>query len=173
MRNLYLSTSLLVFFLAGTWFGYAFLKQHDPNIAIGKLQSEVLANQDDTVDKDGNLLSHHQYQRLDEIEYQLQNINASLNKILVSIGSDSSTSYNTNVKTRIHQVEYSQDEVVEFQNDVLAQLSYSGFDLNKLNTMAKFQNLSEDQKEPVLREIARRLESGEIDKAQFLPGYSK
>lgn len=173
MRNLYLSASLLIFFLAGTWFGYAFLPPLETNTPPTQLHSELLKSQDGCDYKDTNLMAHHQHERLDEIDYQLQNINASLNKIQVSISDDSSTSYNTHAETRIHKVEYSQHEVVEFQNDVLAQLSYPGFDLNKLNSMAKFQNLSEDQKEPVLREIARRLESGEIDKAEFLPGYNK
>ena len=62
-------------------------------------------------------------------------------------------------------------EIETATGNILSRLSEPGFDMGQLASMPELQALPPDARSKVLGEIARRLDSGEIDKRTFLPGY--
>ena len=182
MSHFHLLAAIAVSLITGIWLGRTTLsEQHQtdrlPEYRLATPQPPTQAAREYT-QQDVIQLFAPLSERIDAIRSELQTmktavreIQASLEQLTTSVQmnatliEESNTAYNSNKDT------YTPDEIAYFQNDIIAQLSDPAFNLEKLHAMPEFEKLSEEDKKPVLEEIARRLDSGEINKRAFLPGY--
>ena len=157
MRHYYLFAAIAVSFLTGTWLGYTLSEQRQTNAAPGY----TLATPQPYTQTD-----------MDVLHSELRAMKATLDQLSTSIHTSTTSSGESNTVDKISRANYAPNEIAGFQNNIYAQISDPSFNLNKLYAMPEFQKLSEQDKKPVLDEIARRLDSGEISKRAFLPGYN-
>lgn len=175
MRRYYLFAVIPISFLTGTWLGYAISEQRLTDAALAYTlatpQPNAQTAQEHTDQKGSQLLSPLSA-RMDVLHAELQTMKATLDQISTSIHSNTTSHGRSNTTDNISAAKYTPNEIADFQNSINAQLSDPSFNLNRLLAMPEFQKLSEQEKKPVLDELARRLDSGEIKKSTFLPGYN-
>lgn len=173
MRHYYLLAAIPLSFLAGTWLGSTLSEQEQTNAAPGYTlatpQPYTRLDKGDTEQKD-NQLPDSLSARMDILHTELQAMKTVLHQLSTSIHSYAASRGGSNTVGSIGTTNYKPDEITGFQNNIYAQLSDPVFNLNKLLATPEFQKLSDADKKPVMDEIARRLDSGEIDKSAFLPG---
>jgi hypothetical protein len=160
MRYYYLFAAIAVSFLTGTWLGYTLSEQRQTDAAPGY----TLATPQPYTQTD-----------MDVLHSELRAMKATLDQLSTSIHTNttsSTSSGESNTVDKISRANYAPNEIAGFQNNIYAQISDPSFNLSKLHAMPEFQKLSEQDKKPVLDEIAKRLDSGEISKRTFLPGYN-
>ena len=175
MRYHYLLAAIPVAFLTGTWLGHTLAEQRGADAAPGYVLATT-PSYSRTPKKD---TQHNATQpvdsltaKMDAVHSELLTVKAGVDKLSASLLTYAASPGNTNRADNISQTRYTPNEIAEFQNNILAQIADPGFNLNKLHAMPEFQKLSAEDKTIVLEEIARRLDSGEISKTAFLPGYS-
>jgi hypothetical protein len=175
MRHHYLLAAIPVSFLAGLWLGHTLPAEHQSTAAPG---NALVATQHYTQTSEKNTEQTDTQQpesmsaRIDTIQSELRTIRFTLDQLSTSLHADTASVGNANTGSNVVRASYTPNEIANFQNNIFGQLSDPGFNLNKLNTMLDFQKLPEADKKLVIDEIARRLDSGEIKKSAFLPGYS-
>lgn len=175
MRHYYLLAAIPLSFLTGTWLGSTLSEQKQtdaaPGYTLATPQPYTRLDKGDTEQKDSQLPDSLSA-RMDAFHSELQAMKIALDQLSISIHSYATSRGGSNMVGSISATNYKPNEVAGFQNNIYAQLSDPVFNLNKLQAMPEFQKLSDADKKPVLDEIARRLDSGEINKSTFLPGYS-
>ena len=174
MRYHYLLAAIPVAFVTGTWLGHTLAEQRGadeaPGYALTTTPSYSIAAEQNT--------QHSATQpvdalnaKIDVVHSELLAVKAGLDKLSTSFHTYAASAGNTNTADNVSQT-YTPNEIAEFQNNIFAQIGDPSFNLNELHAMPEFQKLSAQDKTIVLEEIARRLDSGEISKTAFLPGYS-
>lgn len=171
MRHQYLLAAITVSFLAGAWLGYT---QHQPDAtpsyALARPEPDTLMTKEPSGQTDAPLPTTLSA-RMDALHADLRAMKATLDQLLTSMNSRAALRGELTTVNNSVTANYTPNEIAGFQNKIYALLSDPGFNLNKLNAMPEFQKLSEEDKKPVLEELARRLDSNEINKSIFLPGY--
>lgn len=70
-------------------------------------------------------------------------------------------------------IDMNPDEINNLKNDIYNSLLQPDYTFSQLTSSEALNSLSEIDKKEVLDEVAHRLDSGEIDIENFLPGYKK
>ena len=174
MRYYSLLAAIFVAFFTGTWLGHTLAQRHQTGVAPGDALATT-PSYSRTAEKDPQYNDTQPLDsltaKMDVVHSELRAVKAELDKLSSSLHTYTASSGNANTGDSISQTSYTPNEIAGFQNNIFAQAADPGFNLNKLHAMPEFQKLSAEDKATVLEEIARRLDSGEISKTAFLPGY--
>lgn len=173
MRLQYALAAVPVSFLIGTWLGYALSGQQPadpPGRTLVTSQPYTQLTKTNIEQKDAEQLLSLSV-KVDTVHSELRAMKATLDQLSTSLQTYAASLGNANPGGNISTATYTSNEIAGFQDNIFAQLSDPGFNLNKLNATPEFQKLPDEEKKLVMDEIARRLDSGEIDKSAFLPGY--
>lgn len=159
---------LLLAFFAGTMFDFILTKQPDTN-AITNIELIPL----ETKVHDRNKVALLE-QKLDtmlsmvnDITYKLDEIS----KLNSSVVATEQVQENNNFTANDASSNLTVDEITEAKNVVYSSLSDPGFTFTQLVSLPELNTLPPAAKKEFFDEVARRIDSGEIDKEAFLPGY--
>lgn len=121
----------------------------------------------------------YDYKKNDLIEEKLDVILSQLNDLSINIENNQISQADINnrenetrfIETSNVKIELTEKEIDETKDEVYNALLDTNFTLPELLNSEQLNNLPAEAKQQVLDEVARRIDSGEIDKAAFLPGY--
>lgn len=119
------------------------------------------------------------YKNNESIEKKLDVILSQLNDLSINI--ENNEKFQEDINNRFNEtrfnktidakIELTEKEIDEIKGEVYNALLDTNFTLPELLNSEQLNNLPAEAKQQVLDEVARRIDSGEIDKADFLPGY--
>lgn len=159
---------LLLAFFAGAWFDSTLRKQLNKNAIT---HSELLPLGTKEYDLDNVAILEKKLDAMlsmvNDITYKLDEIN----KLNSSADATKQVQENNNFTANDANSNLTADEITEAKNVVYSSLSDPGFTFTQLVSLPELNSLPPAAKKEFFDEVARRIDSGEIDKEAFLPGY--
>lgn len=93
-------------------------------------------------------------------------------EVSVTVEDNDEQSVNSDVSMTADKPDYrSQEDISYIKSEILTSIYNDGYTINELVTSDSLNSLSDADKKEVLDELARRMDSGEIELERFLPGY--
>lgn len=178
MKNLRTYILFFLFFILGVTASlYADLHLENNTGHVQPNITENLRTEDSSGDPDRLLL----YEKVNKLEIQADSLSRSMGNLNLKIDSvlDMLVTNDSVNRTQPEdqpgpgvKAEISSNEITLAKGRIFANLSDTSTSLPDILESADMKNLPADERDEVLGEIARRLDAGEIDKSQFLPGYT-
>lgn len=107
--------------------------------------------------------------------HSLENINVKIDRILTTLKEFEPTSSESSMKNKSINSDadhnLSDDRIYAIKNDLYAKMFDTDAILPDILESNEFAQLPQHEQQEVLSELAQKLDSGEINKASFLPGY--
>jgi len=110
-------------------------------------------------------------QKLDVILSQLNDLSINIDNQQISYQDMNSRDIETRDEVTNSKINLTEKEIGEAKGDVYNALLDTRFTLTELLNSEQLNSLPSEARKEVLDEVARRIDSGEIDKTSFLPGY--
>ncbi len=117
--------------------------------------------------------------KMDTISYSIEKLSLAIHQPNVSQEiSDTNSDTNSDTDKDTESLEESEhafkdNSIVSVKDRLYSNLSNPTYTLPDILDSKEMSSLPKPEQQKVLAEIARRIDSGEIDKFQFLPGYSE
>ena len=107
--------------------------------------------------------------------HSLENINVKIDRILTTLKESEPTSSESSMKNKSinsdAEQNLSDDRIYAIKNDLYAKMSDPDAVLPDILGSNEFVQLPQHEQQEILSELAQKLDSGEINKVSFLPGY--
>jgi hypothetical protein len=166
----------LIFFLLGVFVAVGFHSYQNYNAhssaglnnkSVNVLSPYLNTNESDPLDVRVSGLE----EKSERIQYSIEEVNVKLGVILQSLDGDRTASVShDNAQGSAAKVQ-SKEIVAYNKQKILNDASDTTRTLPNILNSSEMATLSSQDQQEILDELARRIDSGEIDKTKFLPGY--
>lgn len=110
-------------------------------------------------------------QKLDVILSQLNDLSINVENNKIAYADTGNQGIEAQINIAGNKTVLTEKEIDDTKDEVYNALLDTNYTLTELLNSEQLNNLPAEAKQQVLDEVARRIDSGEIDKTEFLPGY--